>query len=90
MDSPKLFELSSEKHLPMAAMKIRYLANNLVAGWIGKASLFFPKTATVFSNAYENTEVMRLVGCFWLAIAVLAILGFGKPRAFSPVFLVHF
>lgn len=48
----------------MIGLKIIYVANVLVAGWIGVTSLFFPKTAiqTVFSNAYELTETVRLVG----------------------------
>lgn len=72
-------------------MKFVYLANILVAGWIGISSLFFPKTAakTVFSSAYENTELIRLVGCLWLAIAVLSVLGLWRPLTFSPVLLLQ-
>lgn len=68
-----------------------YLANIFVAGWISITSLFFPKTAaaTVFQNAYQPTEVMRLVGCLWLAIALLSVLGLWKPLTFSPVLLVQ-
>ena len=49
----------------MVALKLTYAANLLVAGWIGIYSLFLPKAAiiNVFSNAYEPTEVVRLVGC---------------------------
>lgn len=55
----------------MTALKLMYFANIFVAGWISITALFFPKTAaaTVFQNAYQPTEVMRLVGCLWLAIA---------------------
>jgi hypothetical protein len=44
---------------------------------------------TTFGNAYEPTEVIRLVGCLWLAIAVLSILGLWKPITFSPILLVQ-
>ncbi len=72
-------------------MKFVYLANILVAGWIGISSLFFPKMAakTVFTSAYENTELIRLVGCLWLAIAVLSVLGLWRPVSFSPVLLIQ-
>ena len=80
-----------QKNGAMSIMKIMYLANILVAGWISVTSLFFPKTAaaTVFQNAYPPTEVMRLVGCLWLAIAALSLLGLWKPLTFSPVFLIQ-
>ena len=75
----------------MIALKIIYIANIIVAGWISISSLFFPKTAavTVFQNAYQPTEVIRLVGCLWLAIAVLSVLGLWKPISFSPILLVQ-
>lgn len=31
----------------------------------------------------------RLVGCLWLAIAVLSVLGLFRPISFSPVFLIQ-
>ncbi|TAE22637.1 MAG: hypothetical protein EAZ92_15650 [Candidatus Kapaibacterium sp.] len=73
------------------AMKIVYIANIIVAGWIGISSTFYPKTAsaTVFQNAYQSTEVMRIVGCLWLSIAILSMLGLWKPISFSPIFLVQ-
>jgi hypothetical protein len=51
-------------------MKIIYIANIIVAGWISITSLFFPRTAltTVFSNALAYSEAIRLVGALWLAI----------------------
>ena len=75
----------------MLVLRIVYLANVLVAGWISISSLASPKkaAATVFQNAYQPTEVMRLVGCLWLAIAVLSILGLWRPLSFSPVLLVQ-
>jgi hypothetical protein len=75
----------------MVALKIVYVANIIVAGWISITSTFFPKTSsvTVFQNAYQPTEVIRLVGCLWLAIAVLSILGLWRPISFSPILLVQ-
>ncbi len=75
----------------MIALKIVYIANIIVAGWISLTSLFSPKTAatTVFQNAYQSTEVMRLVGCLWLAIAILSLLGLWRPISFSPILLVQ-
>ncbi|CAN5588111.1 hypothetical protein BH11BAC3_BH11BAC3_07080 [soil metagenome] len=75
----------------MSALKLVYIANIFVAGWIGIVSLFDGKTAmkTIFSNAYQPTELTRLVGCLWLAIAVLSVFGLWKPVAFSPVLLLQ-
>jgi hypothetical protein len=75
----------------MIALYIIYIANIIVAGWISITSLFYPKTAaqTVFQNAYQPTEVIRLVGCLWLAIAILSILGLFRPLTFSPILLVQ-
>ena len=75
----------------MIALKIVYIANIIVAGWISITSVFNPKKAalTVFQNAYQPTEVIRLVGCLWLSIAILSIFGLWRPISFSPVFLVQ-
>ncbi len=71
----------------MIAMKIVYLANILVAGWISISSLFFPKVAqqTVFTGAFEYSEAIRLVGALWGAIFLLSILGLFYPRQMSLV-----
>ena len=75
----------------MIALKTVYIANIIVAGWISITSILSPKTAatTVFQNAYPPTEVMRLVGCLWLAIAILSALGLWRPISFSPILLVQ-
>lgn len=72
-------------------MRIVYFANIIVAGWISISSLFFPAIAktSVFSHAYAETEVMRLVGCLWLAIAILSMCGLFRPENFVVVFLVQ-
>ncbi len=75
----------------MIGLKIIYTANIIVAGWISISSIFFPRVSasTIFSNAYQPTEVIRLVGCLWLGITVLSILGLWKPITFSPVLLLQ-
>jgi hypothetical protein len=76
----------------MITLKLVYIANIIVAGWISLTSLTSPKRAaeTVFQNAYAPTEVMKLVGCLWLAITILSILGLWRPISFSPILLVQF
>lgn len=76
----------------MIALKIIYALNIIVAGQIAYSALFNPKIAalTTFQGAYESSEIIRLVGCFWLAIAILSVLGLWKPISFSPVLLLQF
>ncbi len=73
----------------MSLIKIVYLANILVAGWISISCLFFPKTAvvTVFTNAFQYSEFIRLVGALWFAIFILSILGIFYPQKMSLVLL---
>ena len=73
----------------MIALKIVYVANIIVAGWIGITSLFDPKKAgvTVFQNAYPYSEVIRLVGSFWWAIFLLSVIGLFYPRKMALVLL---
>ena len=73
----------------MPIIKIAYLANILVAGWISISSLFFPKVAqaTVFTNDFAYSEAIRLVGALWGAIFILSILGLWYPRQMSLVLL---
>lgn len=73
------------------AIKLIYMANIIVAGWIGITSLFFPKlsSATIFQNSYQTTDIIRLVGCLWLAIAILSVLGLWRTMTFSPVLLLQ-
>ncbi|UPT67651.1 MAG: hypothetical protein M0D57_02985 [Sphingobacteriales bacterium JAD_PAG50586_3] len=75
----------------MIALKLVYIANIIVAGWISVTSLFFPKlsSATIFQNSYQTTDVIRLVGCLWLAIAILSVLGLWLPMSFSPVLVLQ-
>jgi hypothetical protein len=71
----------------MILLRIVYLANVLVAGWIGITSLFFPEKAiiSVFENAYKNTEIVQLVGALWLGICLVSFLGLYKPNSFTTI-----
>lgn len=71
----------------MLAVKIMYLANVLVAGWIGITCLFFPKTAehTIFTNGFVYSESFRLVGALWFAIFILSFTGLFYPRQMALV-----
>jgi len=73
----------------MTVLKIVYLANILVAGWISISSLFFPERAqmTVFENQFEYSEAIRLVGALWGAIFLLSIVGLFFPMKMSLVLL---
>ncbi|MEM1328621.1 MAG: hypothetical protein AAGI23_21880 [Bacteroidota bacterium] len=75
----------------MIALRIIYVLNIIVAGQIAFSAITSPARAatTTFQNAYAPTEVMRLVGCLWLAITILSILGLWKPITFSPILLVQ-
>ena len=72
-------------------LRIIYALNIIVAGQIAISALSNTKNSasTTFGNAYQPTEVIRLVGCLWLAIAILSILGLWKPITFSPVLLLQ-
>jgi hypothetical protein len=75
----------------MDFLKLIYLANILVAGFIGITSMFAPKlsAALVFSKCYPPTELIRLVGCLWVAIALLSLGGCWRPLTFSPLLLLQ-
>lgn len=76
----------------MIALKIIYLANIIVAGWISISSLFYPQKAqmTVFEHSFVYSEAIRLVGALWFAIFLLSILGLFYPEKMSLVLLFQF
>jgi hypothetical protein len=73
----------------MSALKLIYLANIVVAGWISYNSLFFPAKAqqTVFEGAVAYSDVIRLVGALWGAVFVLSLLGLFFPQQMRLVLL---
>lgn len=74
------------------ALRIFYCFNIIVAGQISVSAIANPSTAaaTTFSGAYPANEIIKLVGCLWLAITILSILGLWKPILFSPTLLIQF
>jgi hypothetical protein len=72
-------------------LRIIYVTNILVAGAIAYYSITSPSAAAtkVFSGAYQPTVVMQLVGCLWLAIAILSLFGIFRPMTFSPALLLQ-
>jgi len=75
----------------MIGLRILYVLNIIVAGQIAVSSIYNPKNAamTIFGGAYQSTEVIRLVGCLWLAIALLSLFGLWRPMTFAPVLLLQ-
>ena len=73
----------------MTAATIVFAANVIVAGRIGVESLWFPEQArrTVFEGTVAYSETIRLVGAFWLTIALLSVAGLFWPRSLQPVLL---
>ncbi len=76
----------------MTGLQLIYFANILVAGWISITSLFYPKTAqqTIFTNAFQYSEAIRLVGALWLAIFLLSITGVFYPIQMSLILVYQF
>jgi hypothetical protein len=76
----------------MTGLKLIYIANIIVAGWISITGLFFPSKAqaTIFSNDFAYSEAIRLVGALWGAIFVLSVLGLFYPKTMSLVLLFQF
>lgn len=56
---------NKSKQNKMIALRIIYTLNIIVAGQIAISALLNPKNSalTTFGNAYQPTEVIRLVGC---------------------------
>ncbi|GAB5399912.1 MAG: hypothetical protein Aureis2KO_14970 [Aureisphaera sp.] len=73
-------------------IKTVYIANILVATWIGIISLFFPESAadSIFGGFYESNGVIRMVGAIWLAIGIVSVIGLWKPLKMSIVLLMQF
>lgn len=75
----------------MIALKFVYIANIIVAGWISITSLLFPAKAqeTIFSNDFDYSEAMRLIGALWGAVFALSTVGLFYPQKMNLVFVFH-
>lgn len=73
-------------------IKLIFLLNIAVAGFVGFTSLFLPHFSAkyVFEETIPVSFSLRLVGCLWLSIALLSIFGFFEPIRYSPVLLIQF
>lgn len=76
----------------MIILKIIYLANIIVAGWISISSLFYPKIAhqTVFTISIEYSEGIRLIGALWLGIFIISVIGLFYPLKMSLILFFQF
>jgi len=75
----------------MESLKLVYIANTIVAGWISFSSLFSPVYAqhTIFGGSLAYSEAIRLVGALWGGIFTLSVLGLWYPFQMSPVLLLQ-
>ena len=73
-------------------LKLTYLDNILGSCTIAVVSIGSPKNAAlnIFNSAIPTEESTRLVGCFWLGIALISALGLWRPITFSPILLLQF
>jgi len=71
-------------------MRVVFAANVLVAGIVGIAVLFGDRAA---SNILEITTTpppaSRITGAFWLAIALVSVLGAMRPETWAPVLVIQ-
>ncbi|WP_373531836.1 hypothetical protein [Vampirovibrio sp.] len=75
----------------MLILKVIYVLNIVVAGFVGVTALFFPRFSSdrVFQGTIAPNWSQRIVGCLWLGIALLSVLGWFKPLVYSPVLLLQ-
>jgi len=75
----------------MLAVRLVFGANVLVAGIVGATTLFRPAVARalVFGNTVDPSAALRIVGSFWLAIALLSAIGVFHPRPMLAVLVVQ-
>lgn len=75
----------------MIGLKLIYIANIIVAGWISISSMFFTSYAakTIFSGVYPLNDSLKLISCLWFAIAILSVLGLFYPLKLTPVLILQ-
>lgn len=68
---------------------IIYIANIIIISWISISAIFFPRSAirTVFSNSYEYSETVQLVGCMWASILIISLIGLWYPSEMAIIFV---
>ena len=72
-------------------MRFVFGANVVVAGFVGYVSLFKPALApvVVFQGMANSDAALAVTGSFWLAIAILSVVGIFFPIQMSAVLLVQ-
>ena len=70
-------------------LKIVYLVNIFVAGFIGFMSIFNAELASIviYQRTFEPNQVMQLIGSFWIAIAAISFIGLIYPIKYSPILI---
>jgi hypothetical protein len=70
---------------------VSYSANILVAGVFGAIAWVSPRWASevVFGHTWRSSPSFRVIGSFWLAIAILSIFGLFDPYRFSPLLFLQ-
>lgn len=68
-------------------MQFMFAANILVAGVVGFSALFLARGSSnpVFSNIENVSEATRICGAFWLAVALLSVMGLTAPEKFAAI-----
>jgi len=68
-------------------LRIIYLVNIFVAGFIGFMSVFNAELASIviYQKTFEPSQVMQLIGSFWIAIAAISFIGLIHPLKYSPI-----
>lgn len=68
-------------------IKLMYITNIIVAGWISVQSLFYPRSAwtCIFEENVAFSCTIQLVGALWFAIFILSIIGLWFPTEMGLV-----
>jgi hypothetical protein len=72
-------------------IRIIFVCNILVTGVVGSVALFATSKAPilVFSEAYDSSDSMKMIGAFWIAIGVCSTIGLWNPLEFSPIMIIQ-
>ena len=68
-----------------------YAANVIIAGFVGLVCLMGSRQRVhrVFGNHFWGAGT-KVVGAFWLSLALVSVLGFQYPLVFAPVLVIQF
>ncbi len=73
-------------------LKLIYLINIFVAGFLGFISIFNAELASIvaYQKVFPPSPVMQLIGSSWIAIATTSFIGTVYPLKFSPILIFQF